>query len=88
MYCRDCARWDSENRRCKDGKVNPHSWEETVNVANVLGVRAICIFNDHRERLVGSRLSRPLVVTAREASSEKNVDSLEVPTPTEEQTVS
>lgn len=58
MYCRDCALWNPEDRRCKNGKVNPQSWEETVNVANVLGVRAICIFNDHRERLVGSRLSQ------------------------------
>jgi hypothetical protein len=41
-----------------DGKVNPMSWEESVNVANVLGVRAICVFNDYRERLVGSRLTQ------------------------------
>ncbi len=34
------------------------SWEESVNVANVLGVRAICVFNDYRERLVGSRLTQ------------------------------
>ena len=58
MYCRDCHRWDVESRRCLDGKVNPMSWEESVNVANVLGVRAICVFNDYRERLVGSRLSQ------------------------------
>jgi hypothetical protein len=36
--------------------VNPLSWEQSVNVANVLGVRSICIFNDYRERLVGSRM--------------------------------
>ena len=58
MYCRDCHRWDVESRRCLDGKVNPLSWEESVNVANVLGVRAICVFNDYRERLVGSRLTQ------------------------------
>jgi hypothetical protein len=38
--------------------VNPLSWEESVNVANVLGVRSICIFNDFRERLVASRLTQ------------------------------
>lgn len=58
VYCRDCALWEAESNRCRNGKVNPHSWEETVNVANVLGVRAICIFNDHRERLVQSRLTQ------------------------------
>ncbi|MCW5940873.1 MAG: hypothetical protein KIS66_01490 [Fimbriimonadaceae bacterium] len=36
--------------------MNPQHYEEAVNVANVLGVRAICLFNDHRERLIRSRL--------------------------------
>ncbi len=56
MDCRDCARYDLEIKRCRDQKVNPQDWETAVNVANVLGVRAICMFNDHRERLVFSRL--------------------------------
>lgn len=55
MECRDCPRFDSENRRCLERKVNPQRWGEAVEVANVLGVRAICLFNDHRERLVKSR---------------------------------
>lgn len=55
MYCRDCARWDEEAKRCNDGKVNPQRWEVAVSVANVLGVRSICIFNDYRERLIRSR---------------------------------
>jgi hypothetical protein len=33
-------------------------WETAVNVANVLGIRAICMFNDHRERLVQSRAAK------------------------------
>lgn len=62
MYCRDCNRVDAESGRCRDGKVNPQSWEETVNVSNVLGVRSICIFNDFRERMVASRMTNQLPV--------------------------
>lgn len=42
-----------------DAKVNPRSWETTVEVANVMGLRAICMFNDHRERLILSRTRQP-----------------------------
>jgi hypothetical protein len=38
-----------------DAKLNPQRWEQAVQVANVFGIRAICIFNDHRERLVRAR---------------------------------
>ena len=55
MNCRDCHRFDAETRTCLDGKVNPPSWETAVNVSQVLGLRAICAFNDHRERLVSCR---------------------------------
>jgi hypothetical protein len=56
MDCRDCPRYEPE-RRCLDGKVNPRSWTQAVETANVLGVRAICALNAHRERLVRSRHS-------------------------------
>jgi hypothetical protein len=55
MHCRDCARFDPENARCKDGKVNPPDWETCVSVSQVLGLRSICVFNDYRERLVQTR---------------------------------
>jgi len=55
VYCRDCPRYDAEARKCRDGKVNPQKYELAVDVANVLGVRAICTYNDFRERLVLSR---------------------------------
>ena len=63
MYCRDCPRWDSEARRCLDGKVNPPNYSTAVDVANVLGVRAICVFNDYRERLVTGRSAQALKQT-------------------------
>ncbi|HRI42706.1 MAG TPA: hypothetical protein PLL78_08770 [Fimbriimonadaceae bacterium] len=53
MDCRDCARYEGE--RCLDEKLNPQRWEQAVQVANVFGVRSICMFNDHRERLVKAR---------------------------------
>jgi hypothetical protein len=55
LYCRDCHRYDAENATCKDGKVNPPSWETAVTVSQVLGLRSICTFNDFRERLVHCR---------------------------------
>jgi hypothetical protein len=55
VYCRDCARYDPESKRCKDAKVNPQDWETAVTVAQVLGLRSICVFNDYRERLVRAR---------------------------------
>lgn len=56
LQCEDCARYDAEQGRCRDGKVNPQRWDQAVDVANLLGVRAICMFNDHREKLVESRV--------------------------------
>lgn len=53
MHCRDCARYIGG--RCVDGKVNPQSWSMAVEVANVMGIRSICAFNDHRQKLVDSR---------------------------------
>ncbi|HXH61392.1 MAG TPA: hypothetical protein VNI20_08535 [Fimbriimonadaceae bacterium] len=55
MDCRDCPRYDPENRRCRDGKLNPPRYSDAVEVANVWGVRAICAYNDHRPRLVSVR---------------------------------
>ncbi len=55
MNCKDCARYDFESRKCLDHKINPHSWDQAINVANVMGIRSICMFNDYRERLVHSR---------------------------------
>jgi hypothetical protein len=55
MRCEDCHRFDLENRKCLDRKVNPPTWGQAVEVANVLGLRAICTFNAHRERLVQCR---------------------------------
>ena len=59
MYCRDCARYDEKAQKCLDGKVNPPRYEQAVSVSQVLGLRAICAFNDHRERLVSVRSGRP-----------------------------
>jgi hypothetical protein len=59
VYCRDCARYDAVLGKCLDGKVNPERWETAISVAQVLGLRSICVFNDHRERIVQSR--KPIV---------------------------
>ncbi len=55
MTCRDCPRYDMDAERCRDGKVNPLEWETAVSVSQVLGLRSICSFNRHRERLIAAR---------------------------------
>ena len=55
MDCRDCARYDENRSRCMDGKVNPKRYEHALEASQVLGLRAICVFCDHRERLVSVR---------------------------------
>lgn len=59
MRCRDCPRYDPDVERCRDGKVNPLRWEQAVEAANVLGLRAICPLSDFRERLILSRTPAP-----------------------------
>ena len=55
VYCRDCVRYDKETEKCLDGKINPQRYEQAVSASQVMGLRAICMFNDHRERLVSVR---------------------------------
>ena len=55
MHCQDCPRYDQDAETCRDGKLNPLRWDQAVEVANVFGPRAVCMFNDHRERLLQSR---------------------------------
>ena len=61
MYCRDCHRYEKETQKCLDAKVNPLRYEQALSVSQVMGLRAICIFNDHRERLVSVRSGKPMV---------------------------
>ncbi len=55
MRCEDCTRYDSELKKCLDSKLNPQSWSAAIDVSNLMGLRVICVFNDHRERLVKCR---------------------------------
>jgi hypothetical protein len=66
VECRDCARFNEETRECRDKKVNPQTWSEAVEVANYLGVRSICMMNDHRERLVDTRIRTVSLLPKRE----------------------
>lgn len=52
MRCEDCPRFDSDRTACKDGKLNPLKWQNAVEVAQHFGIRAICMLNDHRERIL------------------------------------
>lgn len=65
MHCQDCPRYDPEAQSCRDEKLNPLRWDQAVDIANIFGLRAICMFNDHRERLVDTRRVVPLSRQAR-----------------------
>jgi len=58
MRCPDCPRFDKERHICLDGKINPPHFSQAVEVANVMGVRSICPFSSHRERLLSGRARR------------------------------
>lgn len=59
MNCRDCRRYDPEAKVCLDGKINPHRYETALEASKLYGLRSICPFSDHRERLIWAR-SGPL----------------------------
>ncbi|HLV80866.1 MAG TPA: hypothetical protein VKT32_11320 [Chthonomonadaceae bacterium] len=51
MACWQCPRYDRETRRCRDGKANPRRKADTVAVAELLGLRALCHYNPYRDGL-------------------------------------
>lgn len=55
MTCQDCARFDEDGRRCKDGKINPLTYAEALEASRYLGLRSLCVFNDFREQLLYNR---------------------------------
>lgn len=59
MNCRDCPRYDQEAGNCRDKKINPQGYDLAAEAAKVFGIRAICTYNDHRERLIAVRQAIP-----------------------------
>lgn len=51
MACWNCPRYSRTNRECADGKANPKRKSDSVTVAEVLGLRALCHYNPHRDAL-------------------------------------
>lgn len=49
MSCWQCPRYSRIERKCQDGKANPKRKSETVEVAEVLGLQAICHYNPYRD---------------------------------------
>ncbi|MDQ2986263.1 MAG: hypothetical protein M3R13_06015 [Armatimonadota bacterium] len=52
MRCEDCPRFDAELAVCNDRKLNPETYADAVEVIQIFGPRAICMLNDHRERML------------------------------------
>lgn len=58
MSCWQCPRYDRTERRCRDGKANPKRQADTMDVAQVLGLQAICHYNPYRD-LIALRMYFP-----------------------------
>lgn len=51
MACWNCPRYSRAGRQCADGKANPKKKADSVMVAEVLGLRALCHYNPYRDAL-------------------------------------
>lgn len=52
MSCWNCPRYSRTSLSCADGKTNPKTKADSVMVAEMLGIRALCHYNPFRDRLV------------------------------------
>jgi hypothetical protein len=51
MSCWNCPRYDRTVRQCREGKANPRRKSDSIIVAEILGVRALCHYNPYRDTL-------------------------------------
>lgn len=51
MSCWQCPRYSRSERRCQDGKANPKRKSDSILVAELLGIRALCHYNPYRDSL-------------------------------------
>ncbi len=64
MSCWQCPRYQMTERRCLDGKTNPRSKDDSLEVARMLGLQALCHYNPYRD-LLALRMYHPnLALTA------------------------
>lgn len=52
ILCHQCSAYDREAMRCRHGKANPQKKADSLLVAELLGVRALCVHNPFREALL------------------------------------
>lgn len=51
MTCLKCPRYDGEAHHCREGKANPRNKPDSVAVAELLGLQALCHYNPYRDGL-------------------------------------
>jgi hypothetical protein len=49
--CWQCSRYDRTERHCRDNKTNPKTKRDSKEVAETLGVQALCLYNPYRDVL-------------------------------------
>ena len=52
ITCWQCRAYDREARRCRIGKTNPKTKQDSLTVAELLGAQALCLHNPFREPLI------------------------------------
>jgi hypothetical protein len=52
ISCPHCCAYDRNERRCRVGKTNPPRKHDAQTVAELFGVRSLCIHNPYREPLI------------------------------------
>lgn len=53
--CGKCNRYSYKVSRCLDGKVNPRSLKDTVEVITFIGLSAICLYSKWRSKAIQAK---------------------------------
>jgi hypothetical protein len=51
MTCWNCPIYDRATFHCRDGKTNPRKKTDSITVAELLGLRALCHYNLYRDAI-------------------------------------
>jgi hypothetical protein len=87
--CWQCSRYDRTERHCRDNKTNPKTKRDSKEVAETLGVQALCLYNLYRDSLALRMYfpDRTLLFPPNEKRTRRNSrkqDNSETPISTEE----
>ncbi len=62
IYCQKCPSYDSDVRKCTQGKANPRKQHETLTLVELLGTQTVCMHNPWREELLLRMYRQPKAI--------------------------